>query len=48
MEMYLGEILIYTIMLIGRWLSNAFLCYIREQVEQLLGNVAKKMLTFWS
>jgi hypothetical protein len=46
--MYLGEIPIYTIMLIGRWSSNAFLFYIREQVEQLLGNVEKKMLTFWS
>ncbi len=48
MEMYLREILIYTIMLIGRWLSNAFLHYIQKQVEELSRNVAKKMLTFWS
>ena len=48
MEMYLGEIPVYTIMLIGRWSSDAFLCYIRKQVEQFLRNVSKKMLTFWS
>jgi hypothetical protein len=48
MEMYLGEIPVYTIMLIGRWSSNAFLCYIQKQVEQFLRNVAKKMLTFRS
>ena len=34
MEMYLGEIPVYTIMLIGRWSSDAFLHYIRKQVEQ--------------
>jgi hypothetical protein len=28
MEMYLREIPVYTIMLIGRWSSNAFLRYI--------------------
>jgi hypothetical protein len=28
MEMYLGEIPVYTIMLIGRWSSDAFLHYI--------------------
>jgi len=48
MGMYLGEIPIYTIMLIGRWLSEAFFCYIQKQVEQFLCNVAKKMPTFWS
>jgi hypothetical protein len=49
MEMYLGEILVYTTMLISRWLSDAFLCYIWKQVEQFLHhNVAKKMLTIWS
>jgi hypothetical protein len=36
MEMYLAEIPVYTIMLIGRWLSDAFLHYIQKQVEQFL------------
>jgi hypothetical protein len=44
----MSSIPIYTIMLIGRWSSNAFLRYIRKQVEQFLWNVAKKMLTFCS
>ena len=48
MEMYLGEISVYIIMLISKWLSDAFLCYIQKQVEQFLRKVAKKMLTFWS
>jgi len=48
MEMYLGEIPVYTIMLIGRWSSDAFLRYIRKQVEQFSRNVSKKMLTFRS
>ncbi len=48
MEMYLGEIPIYTIMLIGRWSSDAFLRCIQKQVEQFSRNVAKKMLIFWS
>jgi hypothetical protein len=34
MEMYLVGVPVYTIMLIGRWSSDAFLCYIRKQVEQ--------------
>ncbi len=34
MELYLARVLVYTIMLIGRWSSDAFLCYIRKQVEQ--------------
>ncbi len=44
MEMYLAGVPVYTIMLIGRWLSNAFLSYIQKQVEQFLQDVAKKML----
>jgi hypothetical protein len=52
MEMYLeGVVPVYTIMLIGRWSSDAFLHYIWKQVEQLLQDVAKKMLTyrlFWT
>jgi hypothetical protein len=45
MEMYLAGVPVYTIMLIGRWSSNAFLHYIQKQVEQFLKDVAKKMLT---
>ncbi len=48
MEMYLGEIPVYTIMLIGRWSSDAFLRYIGKRVEQFLRNVAKRMLNFCS
>jgi hypothetical protein len=36
MEMYLNKVPVYTIMFIGRWSSNAFLCYIKKQVEQFL------------
>ena len=46
MEMCLGEIPVHTIMLIGRWSSDAFLRYIQKQVEQFSRNVANKMLTF--
>jgi NADH/NAD ratio-sensing transcriptional regulator Rex len=44
MAMYLDEIPIYTIMLIGRWLSDAFLRYIRKQVDQFTYNIAERML----
>ncbi len=46
MAMYLGECAVYTIMLIGRWSSDAFLQYIRKQVMEFSQNVAKKMLTY--
>ncbi len=48
MEMYLAGVPVYTIMIIGRWLSDAFLRYILKQVEQFLCHVAKQMLTFKS
>ncbi len=48
MEMNLAGVPVYTIMLIGRWSSNAFLGYIREQVEQFLWHILKQMLTFQS
>jgi hypothetical protein len=47
MDTYLAGVTVYPIMLIGRWLSNAFLRYIRKQVEQFSWHVAKQMLTFW-
>ena len=40
MAMYLGKCPIYTIMMIGRWSSDAFLRYIRKQVEQFSHNVS--------
>jgi hypothetical protein len=46
MAMYLGECAVFTIMLIGRWLSDAFLRYIRKQVMEFSQNVAKKMITY--
>jgi hypothetical protein len=46
MVMYLAGAPVYTIMLIGRWSSDAFICYIKKQVEQFSKQVAKQMLTF--
>ena len=34
----------YLIMLMGRWSSNPFLCYIRKQVERFSHNVSAKMI----
>ena len=45
MAMYLDNVPIFTIMLIGRWRSDAFLKYIRKQVEQFSHNVSTRMLT---
>ena len=45
MEMYLAAVPVYTIMLIGRWSSDAFLRYIRRQVEQFSKDVSQKMIT---
>ena len=44
MSMYLGEVPVYTIMMLGRWSSDAFLRYIRKQVEQFSHNVSRKMI----
>ena len=44
MAMYLDKVPVYTIMLIGRWSSDAFLKYIRKQVEQFSHNVSKRMI----
>jgi hypothetical protein len=46
MAMYLGKCPLYTIMLIGRWSSNAFLWYIRKQVMEFSHNVSWKMLNY--
>ncbi len=50
MEMYLSGLPVYTIMLICRWSSNAFLSYIQKQVKLFSTDFAKKMLmhrSFW-
>ena len=44
MAMFLDNVPVYTIMMIGRWSSDAFLKYIRKQVEQFSHNVAKRMI----
>ena len=46
MAIYLGECPVYTITLIGRWSSDAFLRYIRKQVEQFSHNVSRGMIHF--
>ena len=49
MSMYMGEVPIYVMMIISRWKSDAFLRYIRKQIEQFSHNVARRMLRhkFW-
>jgi hypothetical protein len=44
MAMYLNGIPVYTIMLLGRWSSDAFLRYIRKQVTEFTKGVARKMI----
>jgi hypothetical protein len=46
MAIYLGEFPVYTIMLIGRWSSNALRRYIRKQVMEFSHDVSKRMLSF--
>jgi hypothetical protein len=45
MAMFLGGCLVFLIMIIGRWSSNAFLRYIWKQVEEFNHDVSPKMLT---
>jgi hypothetical protein len=45
MAMYLSKCPVFMIMLIGRWSSDAFLCYICKQVMEFSQNVAKMMLS---
>ena len=44
MVMYLDGVPTFTIMIIGRWSSDAFLRYIRKQVKQFTHNVSCHML----
>jgi len=43
MAMFLSNCSVCQIMMIGRWSSDAFLRYIRKQVEQFSHNVSKRM-----
>ena len=45
MMMYLSGQPVYTIMLLGRWLSDAFLRYIEKQVKEFSKGASQKMLT---
>jgi hypothetical protein len=44
--MFLVGTPIYTIMLMGRWSSDAFVRYIRKQVVVLSHGIASRMLTY--
>ena len=44
--MFLSGTPVYTIMLMGRWSSDAFMRYIRKQVLSLSHGIAAKMLTY--
>ncbi len=46
MSMFLSGTPVYTIMLVGRWSSDAFMRYIRKQVLAASHRISKKMLTF--
>ena len=43
MSLFLGGVQTFSIMMIGRWSSDAFLKYIRKQVEQFTHNSSKQM-----
>jgi hypothetical protein len=45
MAMYLASVPVFTIMLIGRWSSDAFLRYIRRQVLQFSAGVSTRMVS---
>ena len=45
MAMYLAKEPVYTIMLLGRWSSDAFLKYIRRQVQDFSTGVSGRMLS---
>jgi hypothetical protein len=45
MAMFLRGCPVFLIMMIGRWSSDAFLCYNQKQVKEFNYNVSRKMLT---
>ena len=44
MLMYLAKEPVYTIMLVGRWSSDAFLAYIEKQIKEFTRGVSSRML----
>lgn len=44
MAMHLAGVPRYTVMLIGRWRSDAFMAYLREQVLQFTQEVSLRMI----
>jgi hypothetical protein len=44
MAMYLTGVPAFTIMLLGRWASDAFLRYIRKQVKEFSSGISEKMI----
>jgi len=44
MAMYLARVPVFTIMLLGRWSSDAFLRYIRKQVKEFSTGISAKMV----
>jgi len=46
MGMFLAGTPLYTIMLMGRWSSDALMRYIRKQVLQVSHGISTKMLTY--
>jgi hypothetical protein len=46
MMMYLAKEAIYTIMLVGRWSSDAFLAYIEKQIKEFTRGVSSRMLQY--
>jgi hypothetical protein len=45
MAMYLANVPVFTIMLIGCWSSDSFLRYIRRQVQEFSSGIASRMIT---
>jgi hypothetical protein len=43
MAMYLSGVPMFTIMLLGRWSSNALLHYIRKQVKEFSSGISQKI-----
>jgi hypothetical protein len=44
MAMYLTGVPAFTIMLLGRWASDAFFRYIRKQVKEFSSDISEKMI----
>jgi len=44
MAMYLAHVPVFTIMLLGRWSSDAFLRYIQKQVKEFSNRISSKMI----